>query len=77
MRCLDAKPPVLFRRARDNIGITVRKKFEDGVHKEEDLYICPLLGRRAKDQMQWLVQRVSISIREVYLPVLINGRETS
>ena len=62
MRWLDEKPPVLLRRSRDNIGITIHKKFDEEVHEEEDLEICPLLGRRAKDQMHWLVQRVSINI---------------
>ena len=58
MRGLDTRPPVLFRRARDAIGIRVHKKFEEGVHDEEDAEDCPLLGKRAMNQMVWLVKRV-------------------
>jgi hypothetical protein len=62
MRGLDGKPPVLFRRARDAIGICVSKKFDEEVHDEEDAGFCPLLGKRAFNQMHWLVKRVSVAI---------------
>jgi hypothetical protein len=76
IRCLDEKPPVCFRRARDYIGITVHKKFDKDVHNKKDHVVCPLKGDRAKDQMQWIVQRVStkLSLRMRHLLTIL-GRQ--
>jgi hypothetical protein len=53
------KAPVLFRRARDNIGIVVHEKWDSTKHQEEDRIKCPVYGDRAKGAMKWLVRRVS------------------
>jgi hypothetical protein len=60
MRWLDEKPPVTIRRARDSIGVVVETKFEDGMHDVEDLVECPKYGRRAANQIHWLVKRVGL-----------------
>ena len=53
------KCPVEWRRSRDWIGIMLHKAFDEDKHEEEDAYICPDTGKRAKNQMEWQVQRVS------------------
>ena len=53
------KPPVLFRKARDHIGIQVHEPFDEEKHRQEDYFVCPIEGARARCQMRWSVERVS------------------
>lgn len=53
------KAPILFRRARDNIGIVVHEKWDAVKHETQDYTTCPLHGPRAKNQMRWHIIRVS------------------
>lgn len=57
------KAPVLFRRARDNIGIMVHEKWDAEKHSVDDYLKCPILGDRARGAMRWLVNRVSCAVK--------------
>lgn len=46
------RPSVLFRKARDHIGITVHEPFDESKHRQADYFECPIKGPRAKNQMR-------------------------
>jgi hypothetical protein len=52
------KEPVLYRRSRDHIGITVHEAWDETKHDEDDYWQSPIFGDRARNQMRWHVQRV-------------------
>jgi hypothetical protein len=56
------KEPVLFRRARDNIGIVVHEEWNADKHEAKDYWRSPIFGERARNQMRWHVLRVSLHL---------------
>lgn len=55
--------PILSRRARCHYGFKVHVRFEDEEHDEEDAFEDPIYGKRAKNQMLWVVKKVKLKNR--------------
>lgn len=53
------KSPIVLRKAQRHVGILVHMEFDETKHDETDLVDCPLEGPRAKDQVEWVLERVS------------------
>ena len=52
--------PIRHRLARHHYGIKCHKRFEVGKHSEKDAFMCPKHGKRAANQMEFHIHKVSI-----------------
>jgi hypothetical protein len=49
---------VISKRARRAYGLSLHRKFDPNIHKEEYTYRCPVKGKRAKGYIDWQVKKV-------------------
>jgi hypothetical protein len=64
----------MVRRCRDWIGTVIEEKYCAGKHDPQDRVKNPVLGDRARNQMSWVIQKVSFQEYHGDLISLMQGR---
>ena len=50
---------VVSRDAKKAYGLVCHKKFDESIDDEEDSFQCPVFGKRGRDRMDWILQKVT------------------
>lgn len=49
---------VISRESKKAYGLVCHKEFDESIDDEEDSFVCPIFGKRARGRMDWILHQV-------------------